>query len=149
MNIGQACNRLVACIGPEDTVHEAAERMREHHVGNLVVTRIDGDDQHPIGIVTDRDIVVEVVAAGINPASLTVADIMGNSLLVAYEDEDVSEALETMQQRHIRRLPVVNTDAVLVGILALDDVLQMLATDLGAMAAIVGAQRLQESRTRS
>ena len=149
MKIGQVCNRLVACIGPGDTVQQAAERMRQHHVGDLVVTRIDGENQHPLGIVTDRDIVVEVVAAGIDPASLAVADIMGNHLLVAYEEDDVSEALELMEQRHIRRLPVVSTDGVLVGILALDDVLQLMATDLGAMAAIVGTQRREESRARS
>ena len=94
----------------------------------------------PIGIVTDRDIVVAVVAAtGVRPEQLTVGDVMSSNLVVAGEDVGVFEAVDLMQDRGARRLPVVDAEGHLVGIITLDDVLRMVAGELTALA--IAAQR--------
>jgi len=149
MNIGDICNRVVACIGVDESAQEAAELMRQLHVGTLVVTGAEADRSAPMGILTDRDLVVEVMAKGVDPGSLTVGDIMSEDLLLAEEDGDVSDILESMQSEGVRRVPVLNQDGALVGVLALDDVLRLYARDIEKMAGIVGAQRLHESRART
>jgi CBS domain-containing protein len=81
--------------------------MREHHVGSLVVVKEDDPGRIPIGIVTDRDIVVEVVAEGMDHKALTVGEIMGRELVTAGEQDNVLDVLQVMRRRGIRRLPVV------------------------------------------
>ena len=140
MHIKEICSRVVVVAERGTDLREAARLMRDHHVGALVV--VDGTDGHrrPIGIVTDRDIVVEVVAAtDVNPQNLTVGEVMSSDLVVAREDVGVFEAVDLMQDRGARRLPVVNTDGHLVGIITLDDVLRMVAGELTALA--IAAQR--------
>jgi len=140
MHIKEICSRVVVVAETGTDLREAARLMRDHHVGALVV--VDGADGHrrPIGIVTDRDIVVEVVAATeVNPEKLTVGDVMSSDLVVAREDVGVFEAVDLMQDRGARRLPVVDTEGLLVGIITLDDVLRMVAGELTALA--IAAQR--------
>jgi CBS domain-containing protein len=140
MRIKEICSRVVVVAEPGTDLRKAARLMRDHHVGALVV--VDGSDGHrrPIGIVTDRDIVVEVVAATeVSPEKLTVGDVMSSDLVVASEDVGVFEAVDLMQDRGTRRLPVVDGDGHLVGIITLDDVLRMVAGELTALA--IAAQR--------
>jgi len=140
MHIKEICSRVVVVAEPGTDLRDAARLMRDHHVGALVV--VEGEDGHrrPIGIVTDRDIVVEVVAAtGVNPEKLTVGDVMSSDLVVAREDVGVFEAVDLMQDRGARRLPVVDGEGRLVGIITLDDVLRMVAGELTALA--IAAQR--------
>lgn len=153
MNVGEICNRIVMYANHTESVQRVAELMRKYHVGNVVITeaRADGDgqnDQIPVGIVTDRDIVIEVVAKRIDPETVTAGDIMCDKLLSAGENSDLSETLEAMRDEGVRRVPVVNEEGVLVGILAIDDMLSVVATQLSAVAGIVGSQRLEESRIR-
>jgi len=147
MKIGEVCNRLVTSVNTDESVQRAAELMREAHVGSLVVTQPQDDGQMPVGIVTDRDIVIEVIAKAIDPNSLTVGDIMSESPLLAQEDGDISDILAAMRKQRVRRVPVVNSAETLIGILALDDMLQLFATEMKSAAEIVGGQRFQESRT--
>lgn len=149
MNIGDVCNRVVIYVTADEAVDRAAELMRKYHVGNLVVTEIDGDDRAPTGIVTDRDIVVEVVAKGIDPSGLTVGDIMTANPLMADESDEIPDVLDAMREQGVRRVPVVDADGKLVGVFALDDMLQMIATQMDMLADIVGAQRRQEAETRA
>jgi len=149
MNIGDICNRVVACIGVDESAQEAAELMRQLHVGTLVVTGPDSEQSAPVGILTDRDLVVEVMAKAVDANSVTVGDIMSDELLIADEDGDISDILEAMRTDGVRRVPVLNQDGALVGVLALDDVLRLYARDIERMAGIVGSQRLHESRARS
>jgi len=140
MHIKDICSRVVVVAEPGTDLREAARLMRDHHVGALVV--VDGTDGHrrPIGIVTDRDIVVEVIAStDVNPETLTVGDVMSSDLVVAREDVGVFEAVDLMQDRGARRLPVVDAEGRLVGIITLDDVLRMVAGELTALA--IAAQR--------
>lgn len=149
MKIGDVCNRLVIDVTEDEPVRRAAELMRKYHVGTLVVTAFGDEQRAPTGIVTDRDIVVETTASGIDPEEVTVGDIMTDKVVVATEDDEVPDVLEMMRKKGIRRLPVVDSKGALVGILAVDDLLQICADNLGAMAAIVGGQRRQESKVRA
>jgi len=140
MHIKDICSRVVVVAETSTDLREAARLMRDHHVGALVV--VDGSDggRRPIGIVTDRDIVVAVVAAAeVQPEKLTVGDVMSADLVVAGEDVGVFEAVDLMQDRGARRLPVVDAEGHLVGIITLDDVLRMVAGELTALA--IAAQR--------
>jgi CBS domain-containing protein len=140
MHIKEICSRVVVVAKPDTDLREAARLMRDHHVGALVVVEGSDGARRPIGIVTDRDIVVEVVAAaGVQPENLRVGDVMSSDLVVAGEDVGVFEAVDLMQDRGARRLPVVDGDGRLVGIITLDDVLRMIAGELTALA--IAAQR--------
>lgn len=149
MKTGDVCNRIVIYVNQGESVQRAAELMRKYHVGNLVVTEFGDDAQVPVGIVTDRDIVVELIAKGVDPEGLTVGDVMSDGLQIACEDDEVSDVLDTMRASGIRRMPVVDAKGALVGVLALDDLLQLCAADLSAIAAIVGTQRRRETVARS
>jgi CBS domain-containing protein len=122
--------------------------MRKHHVGDLVV--VDEPDRQPIpvGIVTDRDIVVSVIALGLDPASLLVGDIMSDDLLTTSEDDDVYETIERMRFRGIRRVPVVNGEGGLTGIVSVDDLLEFLAEEMGELSRIASHQQSREKRAR-
>jgi CBS domain-containing protein len=122
--------------------------MRKHHVGDLIV--VDGADGEaiPAGIVTDRDIVVSIVALGLDPGSLQVGDIMSDDLLTCREDDDVYQTIEHMRVRGIRRVPVVNRNGGLVGIVSADDLLEFLAEEMGDLSRISGSQQAHEKRAR-
>ena len=140
MHIKEICSRVVVVAKPDTDLREAARLMRDHHVGALVVVEGSDGTPRPIGIVTDRDIVVEVVAAsGVQPENLRVGDVMSSDLVVAGEHVGVFEAVDLMQDRGTRRLPVVDGEGRLVGIITLDDVLRMIAGELTALA--IAAQR--------
>jgi len=140
MRIKEICSRVVVVAEPDTNLREAARLMRDHHVGALVVIEASNGGRRPIGIVTDRDIVVAVVAAaGVQPEALTVGDVMSRNLVVADESVGVFEAVDLMQDHGTRRLPVVEAEGRLVGIVTLEDVLRMVAGELTALA--IAAQR--------
>jgi CBS domain-containing protein len=109
--------------------------MGQRGVGTLVVI---GDGREPIGIVTDRDIAVRCVAAGLDPAEVSVAKIMSAPLSSIHEDMAIDAALRRMSGMHVRRCPVVDDAGALVGILAVDDVLDLLAEEMSAVGTLVG-----------
>lgn len=149
MAIGEICNREVVIAEKALSVREAAHLMRNHHVGDLVVVEESGGRKHPVGIVTDRDIVVEVVAPGVNPEALTVVDIMGAELATVRENEGVFEALRYMRSKGVRRMPVVDGDGGLVGIVTLDDLLSLLAEEMTELAKLVSHERQREATARA
>lgn len=149
MNIGDICSRAVVSIGAGELVQRAAELMRQYHVGSLVVTEDANGGLGPVGIVTDRDIVIEIVAKNVDPGTLTVGDIMSEEPLIANEEDDVDEVLDDMRKEGVRRIPVVDENGAVVGVFALDDLLQIMATQMDLVAGIVGAQRGEESRMRA
>lgn len=148
MDVGEICTREVVIATRNTTVVEAARLMREYHVGDLVVVDESEGRRVPVGIVTDRDIVVGVLALGLDPAVLTVGDIMGSHLVTATEDDDVYETLQIMRTRGVRRVPVVNTAGALVGIVALDDILEIFAEELDAAVKVVAREQANESQRR-
>lgn len=148
MDVGEICTREVVIATRNTTVVEAARLMREYHVGDLVVVDESEGRRVPVGIVTDRDIVVGVLALGLDPAVLTVGDIMGSHLVTAAEDDDVYETLQIMRTRGVRRVPVVNTAGALVGIVVLDDILEIFAEELDAAVKVVAREQANESQRR-
>lgn len=148
MPVGEFCNRIVVVTTPSTVVTEAAQLMRTHHVGDLVVVEEVDGKRVPVGIVTDRDIVVEVVAAGVNPEALRVGDIMGPGVATVRESEGLYEALRYMRDKGVRRMPVVDAAGALAGILTLDDVLELLAEELTELAKLVSHERQREARIR-
>lgn len=148
MPIGEICNREVVIAEPGMAVPEAARLMRQYHVGTLVVVEELAGRRRPLGIVTDRDIAIEVVAAGVSPDGLSVGDIMGGELITVRETEGLFEALRYMRDRGVRRMPVVDNDGWLIGIVSLDDLLELLAEELSEMAGLISRGRQREAATR-
>lgn len=148
MNISDICTVDAISCTRDETVQGAALMMRKHHVGDLVVVDRVDDDAIPVGIVTDRDIVVSVIALGLDPASLLVGDIMTDDLLTCREDDDVYQTIEHMRLRGIRRVPVVNHNGALSGIVSADDLLEFLADEMGDLSRISGSQQAHEKRAR-
>lgn len=147
MAIGEICNRTVIVVEPEHSVRAAAALMREHHVGTLLVVRNNGTCK-PIGIVTDRDIVIGVVAVGLDAEVLTVGDIMSQRFFTAPDDQGVFETMQQMRSNGVRRMPIVDCDGGLVGIVTLDDLLQLLAEELGELSRLVAREQAVEEKTR-
>jgi len=107
------------CIHPDDTLQEAARRMRDLDVGPLPVC---GDDDRLAGMITDRDITVRAVAEGRDPRTTTVREAMTEDVIFGFEDQDLDDAARIMEQRQIRRLVVLDRDRRMVGIASLGDV---------------------------
>jgi len=102
----------------------------------------------PVGIITDRDIVVAVVAGGVDPAKLAVGDVMGPELFTVRETDSVSDALARMRSRGIRRVPVLSAGGTLAGLVTVDDLLEIVAEELESLVRAIGAEQARETRTR-
>lgn len=149
MKVRDFCSRTVAVIEPGASLREAALLMRDAHVGALVVTERKAGVTRPVGVVTDRDIVVAVVAVpGARPEGIRVGDVMAEQPRLARDDEGLAEVVKAMSQSGVRRLPVVTADGALFGIVTLDDVLRVLAGELGALAVALSREREQEAGAR-
>lgn len=148
MHIGEICTVQTVCCTRNESVQGAAMLMRHHHVGDLVVVDNEGGVNRPVGILTDRDIVVSVIAPGLDPASLMASDIMSEDLLTAKDTDDVYETIEHMRLRGIRRVPVVDAEGNLNGILSADDLLEFLAEEMGELSRISSWQQARERRAR-
>ena len=148
MSAGEICNREVIVIQRDATIVEAAKLMRQFHVGALIVVEKRDGRQIPAGIVTDRDLVVEVVATELDAAVITVGDIMATEVFTIKESTASHEAIEFMRRKTIRRLPVVDESGELTGILTLDDALQLLSEELLDLAKLVRYEQKKETRHR-
>jgi len=142
------CTPDVVCCGPATTIQAAATLMRQRHTGDLVVVDDPAENSTPIGILTDRDIVVEVLANGLDPSTTLVKSLLRTPVVIAHEHEDAAEALERMRSHGIRRLPIVGSGGRLVGIITLDDVLRLIAADINVLVDIVGREQGREHRSR-
>lgn len=148
MQLKDICVLDVAACGRDASVLEAARLMRQHHCGDLVVVDDPKGDRTPAGIVTDRDIVIEVLAAELDPAKTRVAQIMSAKLVIASGSEDERTAIDRMRLHGVRRLPVVDHAGTLLGIVTLDDLLTLHAEQATALAAIVSKEQAHEQRAR-
>ena len=149
MGLSEICNRSVVVTLAKTSVQEASRLMREHHVGSLVVVEETARGRRPVGLVTDRDVVVEVVAAGVAPVTVTVGEIMGPKLVTARESDEPWDAIRVMRQRGVRRIPVVGDDGLLVGIVTVDDLLETISEQLAGLAKAIATEQSREARSRS
>jgi CBS domain-containing protein len=150
MKVGQMCQRNAITVQASDEIATAARLMREKHVGFLVVVEPAAQEGAvvPVGVITDRDIVVSTIALGVDPKTLSVGDVMTCKPTVALTDDSVADAVYRMRHSGVRRLPVVGDYGHLVGVLALDDVLTNRADELGAAAAVITKARQLEATVR-
>jgi CBS domain-containing protein len=148
MLLKEICTPDVVYCTPETNIIAAARIMRQKHVGDLIVVDDPNGEQTPLGIVTDRDIVVEVLGKELNPATTLVRDIMRTPVVIAQSTEDSSQAIERMRAHGVRRVPVMGEGRKLIGIVSLDDLLKHLAADANALVDVVDRQQRGEHRTR-
>jgi CBS domain-containing protein len=148
MSVGSLCIREVIAVSRDATVTETAALMRSQHVGSVVVIDQIGERQIPVGILTDRDIVVEVVATVLDANTITAGDVMTPSPITVEEEEDVSDAVQMMCLRGVRRVPVMTRSGTLVGVLSVNDLLVKYAEDMNVLSHLSARQRRRESKER-
>lgn len=148
MHVGEFCNREVVVIEEESSITEAAVVMRENHVGDVVIVRKQYGKKVPVGILTDRDIALEIVALSADPEAVRVGDAMSFELTTVNEDDDLLHVIEVMRDKGIRRVPVVDIDETLVGIMTVDDILDLLSEVLIDLTHLVDRQKRREAKTR-
>ena len=148
MPITEFCQSNVVCATRETTITEAATMMRQHHVGDVILVEQRDGRRMPVGIVTDRDIVVEVIAAGLDPRTHTLGDLRLVPLVTVGEHAGYAETVRLMSIKGVRRMPVVGKAGELVGIITLDDMLWQLAAPLAALSGLTGRERELETLTR-
>lgn len=147
--IGAVCSRDVVFTTRDATVAATAMLMRQNHVGCVVVVeQLNGGKRLPVGMVTDRDIVIEVIAPGLDVDTITAGDIMTTELVTVAESEGLLETMEIMRYKGVRRIPVVDSNGQLVGIASIDDLLEVLAEELSELAKIVSRERVHEVQAR-
>ena len=147
LNAGDMCNRTVIVAQRGMSVVEAAQLMRAQHVGSLVVVDELADGRRPVGMLTDRDIVTAVVAKEVDPATLCVEDLMSTDIATALETDSMTDMLGAMRRKGLRRLPVTTGDGLLIGLVTMDDMLEIQAEQLkGLVQAIESEQRRERER---
>ena len=133
MNIRSLMKRRVETLPPRASATEAARVMRDARVGSVIVAV----EERPVGVVTDRDLVLRVLAPGLDPARVALAEVMSPRPVFVAETAEVSYVLELMRDLAVRRVPVVDASQTLVGVVSLDDLILSLASDLGAVAETI------------
>jgi CBS domain-containing protein len=148
MFAGEYCNRDVVFVGTADSLRSAIQLMREHHVGDVLVVETVAGGNTPVGILTDRDIVIEVLAQDVNIDSVTVGDVMSDQLVTVTDDASLSETVDVMRTHGIRRLPVIDRTGNLQGIITVDDILELMAEQVQKLAVLVKTEQRREKYAR-
>lgn len=140
MKVGEICSRNVLAVDPGQPLAKAAQEMRARNVGSIVVVDSRDGVTRPIGIATDRDLIRGQLARKADLFCLSVGDVMSGHPLVLHEECDVSNAIELLSGRAVRRAPVVDKQGGLVGIVSFDDLLPVLAAQMTAIAQLITEQ---------
>lgn len=148
MNAGEICNREVVVAYRQMSLTEAAKLMRDHHVGSLIVVVDRLSERVPVGMLTDRDLTVAVIAKELDPRTLTVGEVMGTELFTVREQDSISEALRLMRERGVRRVPVLTRSGALAGLVTVDDLLDNVAEQLSDVVHAIERERVRETRVR-
>ncbi len=148
MSVGKFCNREVVITGRETSILETARLMRRHHVGDVIVADTRDGQRIPVGIVTDRDMVVELLAEEVDLDTVDIGDVMSFDLVVVKEDADLLDTVKQMRVKGVRRVPVVNDRGSLVGLLALDDLLELLAEQITDVVHLIRNEQESERHKR-
>lgn len=149
MKIREYCKRCVVAIAASSDAAEAAKLMRSEHVGFLIAYRQGDALRKPVGVLTDRDLVLGVMARDIDPHAVTVDDVMSRQPLIANEADELSDMLEAMKLAGIRRVPVVDARGALTGIMAIDDAIDVVAGLICNIAGSIKSGQRQEWHTRA
>jgi CBS domain-containing protein len=136
-DIGSICRRRIVSVDAASSWVEAAGLMRDHHVGALVVTQQTSEGLRVNGVVTDRDLVVDGMARGLDPSASAIGELASQRIASVSEDDDLSDALAAMQDSGVRRLLVTNAEQALVGIVSLDDLMHGCAAQVEGVAKVI------------
>lgn len=148
MSVGEYCNRDVVVVERTESVREAVNLMRKNHVGDVVVVEMRENASIPLGILTDRDIVVEILAEDVDLDAVIVGDVMSDQLVTINEDTKLLDAIKQMRIKGVRRLPVVNELGELQGILSVEDLLELIVEQLSDIVALVSKEITNEVKSR-
>ena len=149
MSIGEICTRDVIVANRKDSVLDVAKLMRKYHVGDVVIIDQHMDQNFPVGIITDRDIVLELVAREVDIGSVMAEDVMSTDLLIAEENEQLTGLVQQMQSKGVRRVPVINAKGGLIGIISEDDIVEIIGEQLSNLASLVNRGGHREYATRA
>ena len=139
--------QVVAVVEPETSALVVAQLMRQHHIGALVVVEA-GSESRPVGIITDRDLVLDLMAEGLDPAVFTAGDIMSVDLVLAHPDMDALDAIDLMKTHRLRRLVITDASGRLTGIVTLEDLLELLSHEISNLASGLTGAREREMKER-
>lgn len=139
MTISKISNRNVAVLSADKTVLDAAKLMKEKNVGNVIIVN---HKNHPIGIITDRDIVTRIVASEVSSDQMLLSDVMSRDLLILKEFQTIQEAFDMMCAKGVRRAPVVDELNNLTGIASSDDLVLLLADEIESYGKLIRKQVL-------
>ena len=148
LTAGDICKRKVTVGYPTTSVVAAAQLMREDHVGSLVVVDDENGSRQVRGLITDRDIVVAVVATGLDPEALRLEDIMSVGLVTALETDSLLDLSRAMREGGVRRVPVVGARDELMGLVTMDDVFKILAQEMNLLAGAFSTEIRHEREQR-
>lgn len=146
MQVGEYCNRDVIVIARDETPLTAAWIMRKYDVGDVVIVDRVGSRSIPLGIVTDRDITLEIVAAEVDPRSIAVIDLVLRPLITVSDKDDICACTVYMKSNNVRRAPVVDANGYLIGIITIDDIIEHFSTQLDEVASLVGRRQKYQRR---
>lgn len=137
MNVGSVCTRRIVSLASSGTLAQAASLMHEHHVGALVVTAESPEGLRVNGIVTDRDLVIDVLARGLDSATVRIGELASSEVVSVSEEDDLSTALAAMQETGVRRLLVTDAARQLIGVVSLDDLISVFASQMDGLAGVI------------
>lgn len=147
MIVSDFCEREVVIVEADTTLVETAKLMRHFHAGYVVVVEDKNNQINPLGIVTDRDIVIEVVATELDAETITAGDIMVQYLYKVSKDDGLVSTIEMMNQHGVRRLPVVTAEGLLVGVVTMENILEKMS-NLFDFTALIKTERENEFKQR-
>ncbi len=133
MPITECARTEVVTAGPRETVYEVARLMNEENVGSVVIT----EEGRPVGIVTDRDLVIRAMSRDLDPRTTAIQEIMTRDLVTVREDVGIYDAMGCAKAEGVRRLPIVNVDGELVGIVTMDDIIQLLTLEMRCVTDVI------------
>ena len=148
MKVSEICTQEVIVAERQASILELAQLMRKHHVGNIVIVDQVGLRRKPVGIVTDRDIVLELLAKEEALDSVNANDIMSADLVTVGDYVATWDAMEVMREHGVRRLPVVDGVGLLTGIITTDDILETLAEQILDLVMLFGREARLEKKSR-
>ncbi len=148
LTAGEICKRKVTVGYKQTSVVAAGQLMREDHVGSLVVVDDENGSRQVCGMVTDRDIVMSVIATGLDPDPLLLEDIMSERVVMVNEADALPDLMRSMREHGVRRVPVVGLQDELMGIVTMDDVLKILAQEMNALVGAMDVGIKQERARR-
>ena len=148
MNVGEICSRNVIQVSQQDSVLKVARIMREQHVSAVIVVDDIEGEFRPQGMITDRDLVLEVLAVKIDPTVVKAEDILTSELICVTETHEVTEALKYLRYYGVRRAPVVNIEGVLVGIFSIEDSLSILSEEFSQLVKLLSGELINETQNK-